>query len=119
MDIQTLASILVTLHIVSGIFIGMVLKRQWGLFKHAIEDGLSAYRKVFFTLSLIIFLGNLNPIVIDVKTILTGPGGRPAHVSAISISYAVSNALVAVISSFLVYMLYRMASDWADKLDKD
>lgn len=117
MSIEQLAAILLLLHFVSGIFIALVIKRQWGLFKQTIDNTLLNYRKVLFVLSIVIFVGNLNPIFIDAVTILGSGGGRPENVKAISISYAVSNAVVALISAVLIFILYKMAAD-ATK-DKD
>lgn len=111
MDIKYLAAILLALHIVSGYFIALVLLRQWQLFKQPIDHTLRNYRRVLFALSSVIFLGNLNPIIIDLQTIIIGPGSRPPVLQAISISYAVSNAVVAMISAILIYILYKMAGD--------
>ena len=115
MDIKTLASILITLHLISGVFIVLVLKTQWGLFKTQIAKPLRTYRKVLFALSLVIFIGNLNPILIDAQTLLSNTTQRPTHLKPISISYATSNALTALISSVLIYILYRMAGDATKK----
>jgi len=117
MDIRYLASILLALHLISGVFIALVIKRQWGLFKDMIDHSLLVYRKVLFALSCVIFLGNLNPILINLQTILFGPGARPAKLQPISISYAVSNAVVAMISAILIFILYKMAADATSKKD--
>lgn len=111
MSIEAFAALLMAFHVVSGVFIGLVIKRQLGLFKSTIHANLRTYRRVLFALSVVIFAGNLNPILIDFVTFMGGAEGRPTSVKAVSISYAVSNAVVAMISAILIYILYRMASD--------
>lgn len=109
MDIRTLAGILLGFHIVSGIFMGLVIRKQWGLFAHDIEGKYRSLRKLLFILSLVIFAGNLIPIIVDGGTVIGQVVGRNPHPKAISVAYAVSNACVALISSILIWVLYKLA----------
>lgn len=120
-DIQTLATILIVMHSGSAVFMGFVLKRQYRLFSHDItlddtkyEAGdihrIKRFRLGLFSLSAVVLLGNVVPIVIDGLTIISdNAGSRPAHVHTISILYAVSNAMTALISAYLISTLYRIA----------
>lgn len=89
-------------------FITNVIRRQWTLFSLPTTHRLRGMRKVLFGLSLIIFTSNLAPIVIDILTIFSTTD-RPPTVSAVSLSYALSSNLPALLSSILIWLLYRMA----------
>lgn len=118
-SIQVLALILMLVHIVSDIFMARVLYRQWGLFKVNYDDfgiaeselrDIKRFRVTLFTLSCIVFAGNVVPIIIDTITVLTDNSlHRNADVPIISLAYAVSNALTALISAYLIFTLYRIA----------
>lgn len=118
--IQELAAGLMILHIGSDCFMVAVLRRQHGLFSQPItlhddryEESdirkIKNFRLRLFTLSLVILAGNTIPILIDGLTLFSNNTGRPHTVHAISILYAVSNALTAIISAYLISTLYRIA----------
>lgn len=121
LDIQTIALILLIARVVSVAFIITVLLRQARLFGKQIDFSVvpfltklqrkSVYRirTVLFTLSVIILLGNLVPIVIDYITLFNNDLGRPANVKLISIAYAFSNALTAMFSAIMIWTLYKLA----------
>lgn len=125
-NIQTLATILIVMHLGSSIFMGFVLKRQYSLFSHDITADDSKYeatdikrikrfRMGLFLLSCVVLLGNVVPIVIDLVTIIGNNSvNRTPHVHTISILYAVSNALTALISAYLISTLYRIAKSATD-----
>lgn len=110
LTIQQLAIGLIFLHMGSVIYISMVLRRQFGLFKVPISPYLNHFRKVLFTLSCIVLLGNVIPILIDVLTLFVQTG-RPAHLRIVSILYAFSNGVTALISAYLIWKLYHLAAD--------
>jgi hypothetical protein len=118
MSIELLASILLLALIGSMTFIFMVLIKQWRLLKVPIEPEVNRFRKVLFMLSLAIFLGNFVPIFIDAATLFVETG-RPTNLKAISVAYAFSNALTSLCSSFLIWLLYKLASDSAKLEDND
>ena len=80
-SIQLIAVFLLLARLISVVFIVIVLRLQWRLFKSAIDfslvPNLSAFernrvylaRKVLFALAVAVFLGNMIPIVIDTITI--------------------------------------------------
>lgn len=131
-SIETLAFILMIAHSGSAVFMTRVLIRQYGLFKVRYDDlgieksltnDIKRFRLTMFVLSCIVFAGNIIPIVIDGITLF---GDNSLHrnptVPLISLLYAVSNALTALISAYLIYTLYRLAKgsvDQNDLIEKD
>lgn len=111
MDIKTLATILIIFHLASAGFIGNVLHKQWGLFKTCIPRKLRNFRRLLFALSLVIFAGNLVPILVDGITIFGGVVGRTQHPKPISVAYALSNAATQMICAGLIWLLYKMAEN--------
>jgi hypothetical protein len=125
-SIQTLAIILIFAHIGSDSFMAVVLKRQYRLFSRAITNDDNLYRdddikkiKNFrfrlFLLSSVIFAGNTIPIIIDGITIFGHNSlHRNPHVPLISLAYAVSNAVTALVSAYLISTLYHIAQSAND-----
>lgn len=121
LDIQTIALILLVARVLSVIFIVIVLLRQVRLFGKEIDfsvvpfltniqrESVYRIRTVLFTLSVIILLGNLVPVVIDYITLFSDDLGRPASLKPISIAYGFSNALTALFSSIMIWTLYKLA----------
>jgi hypothetical protein len=116
-SIQTIAFIALLARVGSDIFIGLVLFRQYKLFKLPITDELRHFRFVLFLLSLGIFIGNLIPIILDIATIYFGGAGRPTRVSLPSASYVESNAITSLISAYFIWKLYRLAAATKDITD--
>lgn len=119
-DIKTIAFLLLLGRAVSITFIVLVLYRQYKLFGTQIDFQLVPnltkmerrhvyqIRRVLFTLSVIIFLGNLIPIAIDVLTLFVETD-RPRSIAPISIMYAFSNSFTAAFSAIMIWTLYRVA----------
>lgn len=110
MDIKTLAVILVIGHLVSSGFIGVVIKRQFELFKITIDPGIVVFRKILFCISIAIMAGNLYPIFIDIATILSKVHRSTNHVNMVGLIYTLSNMLTAIMSAILVWALYLFAA---------
>lgn len=115
--IELYASFLLVIRIISMTFIFMVLKRQWGLFKIPIQDearidkkAARHFRRVLFILALIIFIGNIIPAGIDIMTLITDNTGRPRIVQPISVLYTMTASGTALLSSYLIWRLYRLAA---------
>lgn len=109
-SIVTLAVILVLFRILSDAFIFSVILKQIALLRMPVPSYLKSFRLVLFFLSLAIFLGNMIPIVIDLLTIFIETG-RPAQLRPISVMYAISGATTALLSAFLIWLLYRLADN--------
>lgn len=119
--IQTIALFLLIARVISVLFIISVLVRQAKLFGKSIDFSVVPYltnlqrksvyriRTVLFTLSVIILLGNLVPIVIDYITLFGDSLGRPSQLRPISIAYAFSNAFTAMFSAIMIWTLYKLA----------
>lgn len=130
-SIETLALILMLAHLAAAIFMARVLHRQWGLFKIPYDTSiepklvkeLKRFRAILFSLSVIVFAGNIIPILIDGVTFFYhNPLDRNPTVPVISLAYAVSNALTALISAYLIFTLYRIAkgsNDPNELVEKD
>ncbi len=111
MDIKTVAFILLLGHIVSAVFMLFVVRRQRILSKLPIDPELLPFRKTLNRLSLAILVGNFIPIIIDVLTITAHDSlRREDSPSTIGIMYAVSNAVTAAISAYLIWTLYKQAA---------
>lgn len=115
-SIQSLALILALLHIGSVFFISFVIRRQLGLFKIETPEYLKHFRRVLFTLSVIILIGNIIPIVVDLLTLFVETG-RPHQLRVVSVLYALSNAITALVSAYLIWRLYRLAADTKEMTD--
>lgn len=114
MDIKQLALLMLAGHMVSVIFMLLVIKTQWGLFKKIIEEDLKPFRNRLYTLSVLILIGNLIPIAIDLLTLFF-PLPRPLSVSPVSVFYALSNAyLAAAAPAIAIWTIYRMAKESHD-----
>lgn len=116
LSIKELAIALLFGHVASMVFISFVIKRQIGLFKMPTVVKLKRFRRVLFYISLGIFAGNLVPITIDTLTLFVDLG-RPGHLRAVSIAYAMSNAITQFLSAYLVWKLYQLAADTQDITD--
>lgn len=114
MNIKILAAVLLLEHVISGIFIGLVILKQRMLLRAPITNSLKKFRMRLLYLSIVIFIGNLIPILIDTLTIFADLRGRPAP-HPIGIAYAVSNATTAIVSSILIWGVYRIAASRAKK----
>ena len=117
-SIEVYAIILLLIRVASMTFIFFVLKRQYGLFKLPIKNAerldvkaLKHFRAVLFFLALAVFLGNIVPAVIDVLAILEVDTGRVSMVGTTSFVYTLSASLTSLISSYLIWQLYRLAAD--------
>jgi len=109
-ELQLYASILLAIRVISVFFIVLVIKRQWALFKLPIHEDIKTFRIVLFLLSVAILIGNIIPIVVDVMA-LFGATNRPDQIPTASVFYSFSNAITAVLSSILVWLLYCIAND--------
>lgn len=128
-DLQLIAFFLLIARIISVIFICLVIRKQAGLFGKTLDIEAVPYltrlqirnvyliRRVLFILSLVILAGNLVPIVIDAITLFNNDLGRPTNLRAISIAYAFSNALTAMVSAIMIWTLYKLAGLGANTED--
>lgn len=109
MDIKTYATILLVIRIVSMILIGVVLYKQLMLFKRPIDKEITHYRRLLFFLALAIFLGNIIPALIDILTIFGDLERSARIVKPISVIYTMDAAGTSVLSSLMIFAIYRNA----------
>lgn len=115
-DIQIIAASLLTLRIISVAFVAQVIKRQTSLMRLKDAHQIGTLRKVLFSLALVIFFGQWVPITIDVATLLADvPRSAP---STLGVAYAFSNAFTAVLSSILLWLVYRVSEQQSVGLAK-
>lgn len=118
MDIQLYATFLLVIRIASMALMGIVIYKQLQLFKLPIDREIRYYRIVFFVLAVGIFLGNVIPALIDIFTI-TGEIQRSTNtVNTIGVLYSLDAAGTALLSSIMIYTLYRN-SHKVDKSHKE
>ncbi len=110
MDLRLLSGLLLFGQIVSLVLIFLVLRTQRRVSKTAQNPELNGLRRVLFGLSLVIFVGNIIPIIINVLTLAEVIVRSTKTINLVGITYSVSNTLVAVASSVLVFMIYRLAA---------
>lgn len=110
MNIKTLAWILLIFRLLSMGFIVLVLRRQMRLFKLYIQPQLRTFRKVLFLLALIVFIGNLIPIVVDLLTVFSKIHRVVSRTNMAGVVYALSNDLVSLSSSVFIWYMYRVAA---------
>lgn len=109
MDIHTYAAILLVIRIISMTLMGAVIYRQLQLFKLYIDKEIRYYRIVLFVLAIAILAGNVIPAVIDLLT-LTGELVRSTKiVNGVSLVYTGAWATTSLLSSILIFWLYRMS----------
>ena len=88
----------------------VVIRKQWALFKLPIDHSILRFRRTLFFLTLAIFIGNIIPAVIDLLT-LFDLTTRPLTVQLPSVLYSFDNSITALLSSYLIWRLYRLAAD--------
>lgn len=107
MDIHILAFILLVCRIVSVIFMGSVLLKQFKLFGTDESRDVVIFRRVLFILALIIFLGQFVPILIDIATLVAN--AKRTNPNILGVAYGLSNAFTALLSSIAFWLVYRIA----------
>lgn len=109
MNIQVLAALLLIGRLISELFIIMVIKRQWQIRKNQAHPRLMAMRRVLSLLALLVFAGNIYPLLLDAFTLFY-PGIRTSQtVNPAGAFYAISTNLTFMLASILIWVLYRLA----------
>ena len=110
LSIEVYAVILLIVRLISMGLMWKVIQRQWSLFKKPIDESIKNFRKLLFVIALAIVAGNITPMVIDVLTIFATTD-RPPFVSLTSLAYTFNAAGTALLSSYLIWRLYKLADD--------
>lgn len=109
MDIQLLSFILLLIMGVSDFFIILILRRQWKLRKTKTHPRLMTYRRVLSLLAILIFVGNIYPILLNLYSIFVPSIRTSQTVNLVGVIYSLDNALTFMIASILIYALYKLA----------
>lgn len=109
-SIHIIAVFLLLIRLVSIFYISRVIKRQYELFKLPVPEDIQSFRKILFMISLAILLGNLIPVIVDAVTLVSDVPRSP-FLSWLSVTYAISNATTSLLSSLLIWFLYKIAED--------
>jgi hypothetical protein len=92
-------------------FIIKVIVKQLSLFKYPITDKtVRHFRNTLFAISLVIILMGLIPIGINLATLFIETG-RPSQVQPISLIYSLAVHLQTLLLSWLLWRIYRLASE--------
>lgn len=109
MDIKLLAFILLIGRLVSNGFIIAVLRKQYRLRDTRTHPRLKPIRRVLTLLALLVFVGNIYPLILDAATLFY-PGIRTSsHVNPAGAFYAISTNLTFMFASILIWTLYKLS----------
>jgi len=106
-DIKLIALTLLICRLASVGFILAVLRKQSVPLRAKDHPEVGTLRRVLFYLALVILVGQFVPILIDWATLLDQ--AKRSTPSALGVAYAYSNAFTAVISSLLLWLVYRVS----------
>ena len=102
---------LLTISAVAMFFIVRVIVKQVGLFKFPITDKhVRRFRNTLFAISITVIVMGLIPIGINIFTLLRDTA-RTEHVSTLSLVYSMSVHLQTLLLSWLLWRIYRLASE--------
>lgn len=105
MEIKDAAAILLGLRVIAMIFMAYVLKEQMRLLRENNPPDVQLTRWILFIFALILFLGNIIPMIIDLVTLFTKLD-RETDPSALSLSYAFNNAGTDAIQAVVLFGFY-------------
>ena len=109
MNIQLLAFLLLIGRLISDVFIVLVLRRQWRIRKIPTHPRLSNIRRVLTLLAVLVFIGNIYPLLLDLYTLFV-PGIRTTQqVNLVGVFYSLDNNLTFMFAAILIWMLYKLA----------
>lgn len=117
MDIQILAVILLAGRLVSEFFIIQVLRRQWKIRKTKTHPRLGQLRSVLNLLAILVFVGNIYPLVLDAITLFEPSVRTSPFVNLPGVVYSLTNSLTFMFASILIWTLYKI-SDVAIELSE-
>lgn len=109
MDIQLLAALLLAGRLVSDGFIIAVLRKQWKLRKTKTHPKLIAIRRVLTLLAVLVFLGNIYPLLLDAYTLYNAEVRSSRDVNLVGVFYAIDNNLTFMFASILIWTLYKLS----------
>lgn len=103
--------ILLAISAVAMFFIVRVIVKQLSLYKYKITDKtVKHFRNTLFAISIVIIVMGLIPIAINIATLFIETG-RPSTVKPVSLVYSLAVQLQTLLLSYLLWRIYRLASE--------
>ncbi|WP_438980191.1 hypothetical protein [Polynucleobacter sp.] len=109
MNIQLLAFLLLVGRLISDLFIIMVLRKQWKLRRTRTHPRLVAIRRVLTLLAVLVFIGNLYPLLLDAYTLIDASVRTSRSVNLVGVIYSLDNNLTFMFASILIWTLYKLS----------
>lgn len=109
MDIQLLAFILLVGRLVSEFFIVQVLRRQWKIRNTRVHPRLMKIRGVLSLLAVLVFLGNIYPLLLDAYTLFNPDIRTSGFINLVGTFYSLDNSLTFMLASILIWTLYKLS----------
>lgn len=109
MNIQVLASLLLIGRLVSDVFIVMVIRKQWKIRKTRTHPRLMAIRRVLTLLAILVFVGNIYPLLLDAYTLYNSSVRTSQSVNLVGVAYSLDNNLTFMFATILIWTLYRLS----------
>lgn len=109
MDIQLLAFILLMGRLISEGFIIAVIRKQWKIRKAPIHPKLRGLRKVLTLLAVLVFIGNIYPLLLDIVTLFDAGIRTSQTVNLVGTIYSLDNNLTFMFASILIWTLYKLS----------
>lgn len=109
MDIQLLAAILLVGRLISEGFIIAVMRKQWRIRKTKTHPRLMTIRKVLTLLAILVFIGNIYPLLLDAYTLYDAQVRTSQNVNLVGVFYSLDNNLTFMFASILIWTLYKLS----------
>lgn len=109
MDIQLLAFILLLGRLISEGFIIAVIRKQWKVRKAPLHPKLRGLRKVLTLLAVLVFVGNIYPLLLDSYTLFNPDIRTSGVVNLVGTFYSLDNSITFMLASILIWTLYKLS----------
>lgn len=109
MDIQLLALLLLIGRLISEGFIIAVIIKQWKISKSPVHPRLVPIRRVLTLLAILVFLGNIYPLLLDAYTLLDATVRTTPTINLVGVFYSLDNSLTFMFASILIWALYKLS----------
>lgn len=109
MDIQLLATLLLIGRLISEGFIIAVIRKQWRVRNTQIHPRLKALRRVLTLLAVLVFFGNIYPLLLDAYTLYDSAVRTSQNVNLVGVFYSLDNSFTFMLASILIWTLYKLS----------
>lgn len=112
-NVSDIAIGLLLIRLVSVFYVIRVMRKQLELFRLHIDTGLVRFRKTMFALSTVFLISSIMPIAVDTYYGFFEQVDDTEDV--LIILYAVSNALMSLAASIILWTIYKIAAESIDE----